>query len=248
MRLALLLTLLLLIPLAAPAAEHLPLDRVVAAVEAPFRLGDAHALRGLSAEFQQTSRIAALDQEQAAAGTLWLQFQPAPPADGLPARFRWVYRQPTEQLFVSDGLTIWVWLPETKQVVQSDAAEARKSGAENPVTLLTGLGQLSRDFTIAWEGAGRTNDGDYRLQLTPRSPSPYLARLQLTVDGALVRQPPADGYFPLKGLTVEDENGNRTTIAFDRIVINPELDASRFRFVPPADAEIVHPEDLAPGR
>ena len=242
------LSLLILALLGSPLhAEPPTLATVVAAVEAPFKQGSAVALKDLQARFIQQSQIATLDQTQEATGQLWLQYDRDLPPESLQTRFRWIYTEPLEQVFVSNGLTIWVYLPDNNQVILSEAVGLdQQPGMLNPVTLLTGLGELSRDFDVAWAEPRATRDGDYRVRLTPRMAPPYLTSIELTVSRVPLGAQGAP-YFPLTGLTVIDPNDNRTEIWFRDPKVNEGVDPTLFLFDPPAGVDILRPEDINPG-
>ncbi|HEY7378506.1 MAG TPA: outer membrane lipoprotein chaperone LolA, partial [Steroidobacteraceae bacterium] len=59
------------------------------------------------ADFHQRSSNAAGDRTLESAGTLYPQ---------KPGRFRWDYREPTQQLIVSDGAKIWLYDVDLEQV------------------------------------------------------------------------------------------------------------------------------------
>lgn len=236
------LSLLLCLATTASAAD---LKRLIETVEIPFRASGAQALKGFSADFSQQSRIVALDTEQQAVGQLWFEYDRSLPESGFQARFRWIYTEPAEQLFVSDGRTIWVYLPDNNQVIVSDTGTMTDTASgQNPVTLLTGLGHLQRDFTVTSDG--KDPGGHYRLRLTPKEASPYLSRVTLVVDGAMVDRPISGAYFPLKGLVVEDENDNRTEVVFGQVILNPTMAPTLFQFEPPEGTDVLTPEDIQP--
>ncbi len=243
------LTALLLVPGVGTAASTEPtLEQVVTAVEAPFQAGSPVSLQDLKAGFRQVSHIVTLDQTQDADGQLWLQYDRTLPEKSLQSRFRWIYTQPLEQLFISNGLKIWVYLPDNNQVIVSEATGLeQKPGMQNPVTLLTGLGELSRDFSIAWAPERKTADGNYRIRLTPKVESPYLAIIDLVVNAYYVQEAANKAYFPLTGLTVVDTSENRTELRFTEARVNEGVSPSLFQFTPPPGTDIVRPEDLAPG-
>jgi outer membrane lipoprotein carrier protein len=77
------------------------------------------------------------------------RFEPGDSRRAPVAMFNWQYQEPSEQEVVSDGRTMWVYLPESRQVIESDLTLANRGGSVNPVTFLGGLGNLSRDFFIS---------------------------------------------------------------------------------------------------
>ncbi|GEM_PF-204899 len=160
------------------------LNDVIHTLETPFQTKTAKELRifDYSADFFQESKIASLDRLQRATGRVEVSFDYKRPQTVPDVMFRWQYEQPTTQEIVSDGKTLWVYLPENNQVIQSDIEMINKSRQNDPMTFLTGLGNLSRDFLIRWATPNTDIDGNYVLELTPRRASSLINRLVIVVD------------------------------------------------------------------
>lgn len=227
------------------------LEDVVQALEKPFQGETARdsRIRDYSADFSQVATIASLDRMQRASGRIEVAFGSAGTTSAGLVRFRWVYLQPSQQEIVSDGKTLWVYVPENKQVIQSDIAAARESSQTDPMVFLTGLGNLSRDFRIVWGTPDRDNAGNYVLELTPRKASPMISRLVIVVDRAAVeaslektRQDSGQGlHFPIVSTTVYDPNGNNTDITFSDLRLNIGIPADDFNFKIPEGVQVVRP-------
>jgi outer membrane lipoprotein carrier protein len=234
-----------LAPVAAAAPEEIPLETAVRALETPFR-GDAAAnvaIRDFQGEFSQESRLTSLDRSQRGRGRVAVHFQRTAPGRPPVASFRWDYEEPTPQQIVSDGKDLWVYVPENRQVIHSEVDAARQGQPEDPMTFLTGLGNLSRDFHIAWATPGRDAEGNPVLALTPRRPSSLLQRLQVVVDRqalAAARQGKGS-IFPLRAVTIVDPVGNTTEIVFSKVRVNRGVPSGLFRFEPPPGVEVVRP-------
>ena len=166
------------------SAWAVPLNDVIRTLETPFQTETAKELRiyDYSADFFQESKIASLDRLQRANGRVEVSFDYQRPQTVPDVMFRWQYDQPTTQEIVSDGKTLWVYLPENNQVIQSDIEMINKSRQNDPMTFLTGLGNLSRDFQISWATPNTDIDGNYVLNLTPRRVSSLINRLVIVVD------------------------------------------------------------------
>lgn len=217
-------------------AATIGLDTVVAALQKPFRTtGKQNRIYDFQAEFSQEAYLSSLDQMQTASGTVMVKF-----ADGkVPvARFRWEYLQPDPQLIVSDGKTVRVYIPENRQMIESPMPADDRAGTDNPLAFLTDLGNLSRQFTIAWGEPRRSPEGHYRLLLRPRQPSAYLEQLIIEVDGDAVAGKPG---YPVRAATLFGASDNRTTVRFSKPRINQGPDDALFRFKPPAGTEILRP-------
>lgn len=66
-----------------------------------------------------------------------------------PGKMRWEYKTPSEKLFVSNGKTIYFFLPEERQVQKLPVKESRDQRI--PFLFLLGRGNLKKDFSkIEW--------------------------------------------------------------------------------------------------
>lgn len=174
----------------ASAGWALSLRDVIKTLETPFQAGSEetsqYRINDYSADFFQQSKIASLDRLQRANGRVEVAFDYKTGGMGqetVPTvKFRWEYEQPTTQEIVSDGETMWVYLPENNQVIQSNIEMVNKANQNDPMTFLTGLGNLSHDFTISWAMPNQDVDGNYILELTPRRVSSLINKLIIVVD------------------------------------------------------------------
>lgn len=231
------LALLLFLPLPALAVG---LSDVIQALEEPFRAGSATPIRDFSADFFQESRLAALDRVQRGKGTVLVRFEPTNGGRAPMTLFRWDYDQPTEQEIVCDGKTLWVYLPDNRQVIMSDVSDIGMASADNPVTFLSGLGNLSRDFQISWGSPNRDSAGNWILELRPRRSTAMMRQLTLVVDRDAVSGG-GGSVFPILSSTVVDPSDNATIIEFSNTRVNHGAPASQFRFIQPPGVEIVRP-------
>lgn len=238
-----------LLPSLATATE-ISLDDVVDALETPFKARTAAGIDDFQAEFFQESHLASIDRIQRGQGQVSFKFLHRK-SDGSPvAMFRWEYREPTPQEIIADGNTLWAYQPENRQVIKSDISQLSQQ-SDNPVTFLSGLSNLSRDFEVRWGAPKSDRDGNYILELLPRRKSQLIHSLKMIVDRDAVsdymenRQ--SGGFFPILATSVNDPNGNRTSIEFHSIRVNTKLTAESFRFVPPEGVEVLRPEDVTAG-
>jgi len=253
-----LLLIVLILPPVSAGAEAVSLNDVITTLETPFKSPlqtepgmTTAAIRDFQAEFSQESQIAAIDRVQRGQGKVSFMFlRRASDQDSL-AMFRWEYRQPTVQEIISDGRTLWVYVPENRQVIESDISRISRQQGENPVTFLGGLGNLSRDFKISWAEPKVDEDGNYLIELQPRRDSQLIRTLRIVVARAAVMeytQHKISGkIFPFLATMVTDPNGNRTSIEFHNIRVNPELSENFFTFVRPEGVDVIHPTEVLPG-
>src|SRR5688572_4161512 len=80
-----------------------------------------------------------------------------------PGKMRWDYTAPEKQLFVSDGSTIYLYVPADKQVTVSPVP---KQDATSAMMFLTGKGNIVRDFAVTF--TPKAPEGTYGLRLQPK--------------------------------------------------------------------------------
>jgi len=194
---------LLTLPFAADAADS-----------ARARL-DAFAkdLHSVSAAFEQQVAGANGGAGKTSRGTLALK---------APRQFRWDTTSPYQQLIVADGEKVWIYDTDLEQVtVRAQGTEE----AHSPLTVLTDLSQLDRDFTTSEQGQ---REGLAWLRLKSKDKDPQFAYADLGFD--------ATG---LERMRFEDTLGDKTEIRFSDWKRNPPLPADAFHFTPPAGVDVV---------
>jgi len=234
-RVASLLIMLVLISVQVQAAEKKAgLKDVVSALEKGYA-----SLQDVQADFVQKTVIAGINREQRGSGELLLK-KPA----SAPAMFRFNYTKPKQQI-VSNGKQVWFYLAENKQVMVSPVADMFKGGNAIALNYLTGLGNVSRDFNASFAKESQDKNGNYQLELVPKSPSPVLTKLQLVVSAAAVDLYMRDGsvkdVFPVIASVIYDIGGNQTRIEYSRVRVNKGVDNSKFNFKIPAGVEVIKP-------
>jgi len=238
------LLLLFVIPSLSAAAEA-KIGDIVAALETPFKYETqaSEKISDFQADFLQQSHIASIGRTQHGKGVVSFKFTPA--VDHSLAKFRWQYQKPAIQEIISDGKTMWVYIPDNRQVIESDISKLNTQQGENPVTFLSNLGNLSRNFSIAWNQPRLSDSGNYQLLLIPLKPSQFIEKIEITVSKKAVNfyldQHKTGKIFPIIATLVTDPSGNRTAIKFKNIKINQHLDEKLFTFVRPPGVEVVDP-------
>jgi outer membrane lipoprotein carrier protein len=202
----------LALPLVVCAQE---LDHVVAGIEATYgRIND------LRADFAQVAYNRSLGQDIKAEGIVYIRKG---------GKMRWEYKSPSPQQIVSDGSSLWVYTPELNQVNKGSAPKALAGPAGS---FLAGLGRLRDEFSVRFLNPANRVDASGRpvLDLVPKSPTPLLTRLVLTVD-------PKD--YIVRQAVLYDQLQNTVTMTFSKVTINSGLADSLFAFTPPPGAAVV---------
>ena len=216
------------------AEKPAALKDVVAALEKGYT-----SLRDVQADFNQKTVIPSVKREQLGSGEVLLK-RPSPST----SMFRFNYTKPRQEI-ISDGKQVWFYLPENKQVMVSTVATMFQGSNSIALSYLTGLGSVSRDFNISFAKEPRDAAGNYHLDLIPKSPSPVLSRLSLTVSAEAVQRFAAEGtvknIFPIVASIIYDAGGNETRIDYSRARVNKGIDNSRFNFKIPKGVEVIKP-------
>lgn len=139
-----------------------------------------------------------------------------------PGRFRWTYNEPYEQQLVADGLNIWSYDVDLAQVTVKPQAEAL---ANTPALLLGG----DQDALAQFRFDGATlESGTTWVRMIPIDTSSGFERMELGfIGGQLARM----AFF--------DNLEQTTLVALYDVVTNEPIDADRFAFEVPADADLV---------
>jgi len=174
-------------------------------------------IRDFQGRFVQESRVqAAAVTEKSGGDVFFLK----------PGRMRWNYRTPEPQQIVIDRGKLWQYVPADKQVVIQGFDAARVE-----YTFLTGLGNLERDFRIAWARPDRRPGDPLRyLALVPRDEQATFAKVTLGVDPRTHR---------VLVTEVEDLFGNTTSIRFEALRDNAGVDAGLFVLRPPKGVDVI---------
>lgn len=204
-------------------------EKVLAALKSGYAMTE-----DLQAAFSQRTYVAALKREEKGAGEMFLRKK------GGVAQFRFNYTKPKQQI-ISNGKTVWYYLPDNKQVIVTDAAKLFAGGNGLALSYLTGLGTIEEDFDVKLLSDTPDKKGNYQLDLTPKKPSAAVKKLQLFIGSAAVDKGKdnSEPFFPISSSTIIDHGGNRSSIDYSRIKVNSGVAGDRFNFTPPAGVDII---------
>ena len=148
-----------------------------------------------------------------------------------PGKMRWEYQSPEPKLFVSDGVKIYSYIPQDKQVIVSTVPGDDE--APTPVLFLSGKGNILRDFTSSAADATTMRDlpaGSVGLKLVPKSP-------QADYDWLVVAVDPAS--LAIVGLVTTDAQGGQSSFSFTNLKENVGLADKSFEFKIPRGVDVV---------
>jgi len=146
-----------------------------------------------------------------------------------PGRMRWDYTTPEPKQFVSDGVKMYSYLPQDKQVIV--ATVPPDDQAATPALFLAGKGSLTRDFTASLVDAPAGMPAGTRgLKLVPKAHQPDYDWLMLVVD---------PGTLAIRGLQTVDGQGGKSSFSFTNLKENVGLTDKDFAFKMPRGVDVV---------
>ena len=174
-------------------------------------------IRDFSAEFQHTYRGGVLKTQSQERGTVSVK---------KPSRMRWTYTAPEKKEFVSDGVKIYSYIPQDKQVIVGNVPP--DSQATTPALFLAGKGDIARDFSASY--AQPAIPGTVALKLTPRRNEPDYEYLVVAVDPASLQ---------IRALTTRDHEGGESTLMFTNLKENQGISDKEFTFRIPRGVDVI---------
>jgi len=175
-------------------------------------------LKSLQSEFTETYRGAGMERTES--GTLLLK---------KPRKMRWEYRSPKEKLFVSDGQSVWFYLPAEKQLRKTDLKKL--DDLRSPIAFLLGKTKLENELQGLSKASDQspTSPGNTVLRGVPKAMAGQVSEvlLEITPSNQIVR------------IVLMEPDGATTEFRFAGWKENLDLSDSRFEFKPPAGVETV---------
>ncbi len=139
-----------------------------------------------------------------------------------PGKFRWDYRQPFEQLILSNSKELWIFDVEMDQATVKPVDNLLSSA---PATLLGSNKPINETFNLQDEGE---RNGLTWVALTPKEKESDFNKILVGMDKAKI-----------KVMQLNDNFGQVTQIQFNQIQTNITLDKSLFEFVPPKGVDVL---------
>jgi len=143
-----------------------------------------------------------------------------------PSRMHWTYTAPEKKEFVSDGVKIYSYIPQDRQVIVSNVPPDNQ--ATTPALFLAGKGDISRDFSATYAQA--TIPGSVALKLTPRHNQPDYEYLVVALDPTSLQ---------IRALITRDHEGGESTLAFTNLKENQGISDKEFAFKIPKGVDVV---------
>jgi len=211
--------------LAAVAALTIPALEAAAGADAtPAELAQAlqrkyESIRDFSTDFVHVYQGGVLKKQITERGRLLVK---------KPGKMRWEYMSPEEKLFVSDGVKVYSYIPQDKQVIVSSVP--RDDQATTPALFLAGKGNIARDYTPSFgQVPAGFPPGTRALKLVPKSRLTEYDWLLVVVDPMLA----------IRLLTTADAQGGQSTFSFANMKENLGTSDNAFTFTIPRGVDVV---------
>ena len=143
-----------------------------------------------------------------------------------PSRMHWTYTAPEKKEFVSDGVKVYSYIPDDRQVIVSSVP--KDDQAASPAMFLAGKGDIVRDFSATY--ADSAVPGAVALKLTPRRNQADYEYLIVAVDPASLQ---------IRSLTTRDRQGGDSTLVFTNLKENQRISDKEFAFRIPRGVDVI---------
>jgi len=201
-------------PLALRAAESTA-PELAAALQKKY-----DGIKDFSADFSHTYEGGVLRKQITERGHLLVK---------KPGKMRWDYSTPETKQFVSDGVKMYSYIPQDKQVIVATVPPDEE--APTPTLFLAGKGSVIRDFTPSLVDApSGMPAGSRALKLVPKSRQRDYDWLVLVLE---------PGTLAIRGLLTVDEQGGKSSFSFTNLKENVGLADKDFAFKIPRGVDVV---------
>jgi outer membrane lipoprotein carrier protein len=175
-------------------------------------------IKDFSADFVHTYRGGVLRQQAKERGTVTVK---------KPGKMRWNYTAPEKKLFVSDGVKLYSYVPQDRQVTVGSVPASNE--ATTPAMFLAGKGDIARDFKASYAD-DKAPGGLYALKLVPRRAEPEYESLVVMVD---------PGSLQIRALTTYDSQGGESAFTFTNMKENQGVADKEFTFRIPRGVDVI---------
>src|SRR5262249_48598285 len=146
-----------------------------------------------------------------------------------PGKMRWQYTTPEEKLVVTDGVKMYSYIPQDKQVIVNSLPPTHE--ATTPAMFLAGKGNLVRDSSSSLvQAPDGAPPGTTALKLIPKSAQREYDWLIVEVD---------ERSLELRGLVTVDAQGGQSSFLFTNLKENAGLADKDFTFKIPRGVDVV---------
>jgi len=198
-------------PIYSAYSETVKLADIVSRIQKKYE-----AVRELEANSNQETFNKTVDRKFKFRGKLYIK---------KPDKLRMEIKEPEEQLIVTNGSVLWIYIPENNQAVKEKMDGKNKS--KLAITILAGMAKLDKEFKISKEGESGKS---YMVGLVPKDPSSMIKKMELEIE---------KNNYNIRKVIVDDSFGNWTSYELTDVKINKGIPDSKFDFKVPESVEVV---------
>jgi outer membrane lipoprotein carrier protein len=198
-------------PATVPPNRDFDLEEVLARIEKRY------SGPGFSALFIQASTIKAMGITDTASGRIFIK---------RPDKMRWEYETPERQTIITDGVQLWMYRPDDKQVMVGRAPTF--FGGGKGAGFLADMQNVRSRFTIT--PAESTVPQTFGLKLIPVKPQAGLADIYLSVSTAT---------YEVVVIITHNDYEDETRIELSEYQFGQAFDDALFRFETPAGVDVL---------
>jgi outer membrane lipoprotein carrier protein len=155
-----------------------------------------------------------------ASGDVWLK---------KPGKMRWDYATPEKKIMVSDGATLWVYVPEDEQAYKQDL---KGNALPAQVSFLLGEGKLDKEFDASLTKVDGLAADEVALKMVPKQGTTAYRYIVFVVD---------DKSGQVRRTIIYGQDGSTNRLSFLEVQQNKGVDDGKFKFTPPAGTHILKP-------
>ncbi|MBF0467551.1 MAG: outer membrane lipoprotein carrier protein LolA [Desulfamplus sp.] len=185
-------------------------ERILAGIE------QRYAGKDFAASYEQTSILKALEVNETASGRVFFSH---------PGKMRWEYSEPEVHQIITDGINLWIYKPDEKQVTKGSAAQFFKDGAGG--AFLSDISTVRKNYNITINSA---DTSIIEMNLIPKRKNQDISSITMTV---------AKNSYDIKRVVTFNGYGDATELLFSNINFT-DLDDSLFEFSIPDGVDIIY--------
>jgi len=197
-----------------PSLPPNELNSLIAAVDKTFA-----SMKDFSADFVQFSTNF-VNQKQEDEGHLYLTKD---------KKMRWDYRKPEEKHYVTDGKTLYTYIPRSREVTKESVKES--DADQIPLMFLLGRENLKKEFpTITELKTNPLFPEDRVLHLIPKRKLEGIASIDIEVNPRTKL---------IDRMVIWDMDKQSNDLIFTNIVINSNIPSDTFAFKTPPGVKVI---------
>ena len=171
----------------------------------------------MTADFKQSTSVPMSTRKRLGAGKVVIS---------KPGRIRWDYQTPDQQVLISDGKKVSMYIASSAQMIVQPVSQYINSDVT--YAFCVGTGNIVRDFKVL--PPERQGDASLRaIKLVPKTAHPQVDYLHVWIDE----------NFMIRRLEIVDHFGSITDLVFSNISRNEPVSPGTFVFTPPLGTEII---------